>query len=166
MTISFTFAVGDTRFECIASLGGNDGFGGDNFGGDGFGGDVGEGFGFGDADEFEGFGDSENEGFGGMMGIQTAVGSLMCPKGNRGSILVKRVTYGVGAFPGTCQPTPFCGLQHDAGESVAQKCDGKSTCSVNILQPKMMGCGQLSNYIHVEYECVDSKFQSFGKLTK
>ena len=163
------FSVADTRFECIASLGGNDGgFGGDSFGG----GDAGEGFGFGEGEEFEGFGETESDGMGGMMGgmmgdmsgmggmmgMQVSVGSLTCPKGNRGSIMVKRVTYGVGAFPGMCQPSPFCGVQHDMGESVGKTCDGKSTCSVNILRPKMMSCGRFSNYIHVEYECVDSKY--------
>lgn len=171
----------DTRTECLASFGiGNDnfGFGGDSFGGDGFGGDgFGGGFGFGgmEADEFggEGFGfggmeaddfgggfGEADEGFGGMGGFPggaSVSGKLSCPKGNRGSILVKRIKFGVSAFPGTCQSVPFCKEVFENGEKLAKKCNGGSTCSVSSLPPKFLTCGRPSTYMTVEYECVDSK---------
>jgi hypothetical protein len=159
----------------VASYGfGNDnfGFGGDSFGGEGFGGD---GFGFGgmEPDEFEGFGfggmepdefgggfGEAGEGFGGMGGFgggASVTGKLFCPKGNRGSILVKRIRFGVSTFPGTCQSVPFCKEVFENGEQLAKKCNGGSTCSINSLQPKFLSCGRPSTYMLVEYECVDSK---------
>jgi len=152
--------VGDTQFKCISSIGNEvSGFdmGGGMMGdgGDGFGG-FGKFGGFGEDDEFEGFGENENSGM--IGGIQPAFGSLSCPAGERGSILVKRVTYGSSMFPGTCEPVPFCAVVHDSGESVASKCNGQNSCSVNYLQPKWLNCGQMSNYIRVEYECVSSKY--------
>lgn len=161
---------------------GGDGFGGDTFGGDGFGGEGfggddfgfggfggmesddfgGAGFGFGEmeGDEFGGgFGEAD-EGFGGFGGFNrfpNIAGKLTCPKGNRGSILVKRVKFGVSAFPGTCQSIPFCQEKFETGEALAKKCNGGSTCSINMLPPKFLNCGQRSSYMLVEYECVDSK---------
>lgn len=166
-------------------FGGDSPFGGDTFGGDGFGenrfgfggmegedfGD-GDGFGFGgmDGDDFGGgfgMGDDGMGGFGGRfagrtgagtLGVPTIAGKLFCPKGNRGSILVKRVKYGVSAFPGTCQSVPFCKQVLDTGAKLAKKCNGGSNCQISMMQPKFLNCGRPSTYMIVEYECVDSKY--------
>lgn len=163
---------------------GNDnfGFGGDGFGenmlgfggmdmeGDDFGDGDGIGFGGMEADEFGGgfgMGDDGIGGFGGRFpgrsgpgafGVPTITGKLFCPKGNRGSILVKRVKYGVSAFPGMCQSVPFCQQVLDTGAKLAKKCNGGSSCSISLMQPKFLNCGRPSSYMLVEYECVDSKY--------
>ena len=124
----------------------------------------GPGFGFGvgfEADEFENeIGEMDEMGEadeGGFAGAMMATGSLTCPQGNRGNILVKRVAFGTSMFGSTCRSDSFCKEEYDTADSVADRCDGRSSCFIDMLQPVFLKCGRMSTYMLVEYECVDSK---------
>ena len=83
-------------------------------------------------------------------------GTLSCPQADRGSILVIRVGYGVSVFPGRCESDTFCKEEYDTGDEIADRCDGRASCFVDMF-PRYMGCGRMSDYMMVEYECIDCK---------
>ena len=83
--------------------------------------------------------------------------AISCPRSKSGSILVLRVGYGSSVIPGRCESVSYCKEEYDTGDVIAERCDGRSTCYVDQMLPRYMPCGRMSNYMMVEYECVDSK---------
>ena len=71
-----------------------------------------------------------------------------------------RVGYGTSATPGRCESVRYCKEEYDTGDVIADRCDGRSSCFVDLMAPRYMACGRMSDYMLVEYECVDSKFFS------
>ena len=122
------WTASDTRYECIST-----GQGGDRFG-----------------DDYE----PPDFDFGRGLGMTR---TISCPRSKSGSILVLRVGYGSSVIPGRCESVSYCKEEYDTGDVIAERCDGRSTCYVDQMLPRYMPCGRMSNYMMVEYECVDSK---------
>ena len=130
--------VSDTRYECISG-----GYGGGRYG-------------YGERDEFE------PDERGGMVWTS---GSLTCPNADSGSILVLRVGYGSSVIPGRCESVSYCKEEYDTGDVIADRCDGRSSCFIDLMPPRFMSCGRYSDYMMVEYECVDSKLTKISLNT-
>ena len=90
-------------------------------------------------------------------------GTLSCPLADQGSILVLRVGYGSSVIPGRCESDTFCKEEYDTADIIADRCDGRSSCFIDLL-PRYMSCGRMSDYMLVEYECIDCKLHIFVNL--
>ncbi|KAK3578545.1 hypothetical protein CHS0354_025254 [Potamilus streckersoni] len=103
----------------------------------------------GEMDEFEG--EDESEEYEGS--IQS--GSLSCSVSGQRIILVTRIAYGYG-LTRTCASGSICQDEFDVGGPVADRCDGQASCYVTLLPPRFLACGRRSNYMVIEYECLDA----------
>ncbi|KAL3882365.1 hypothetical protein ACJMK2_028717 [Sinanodonta woodiana] len=118
----------DTKYSCIASMSSED---------------------EGEMDEFEGEEESDEY----ESSIQS--GSLSCSVSGQGIILVTRIAYGYG-LTRSCSSSSICQDEFDVGGSVADRCDGQTSCYVTMLPSRYLACGRRSNYMVVEYECLNA----------
>ena len=84
-------------------------------------------------------------------------GSLSCSTKQNTKILVSRIIHGFGNFRGCANPDESCDKEVYSDTMIAAHCDGKVSCFVQTFPKWLEKCSMISDFVHVEYECVFGK---------
>ncbi|CAC5381646.1 unnamed protein product [Mytilus coruscus] len=100
--------------------------------------------------------DSSEEVIGAAMafGGNSMSGSLSCLSKPNSKILVARIVHGYGNSRSCANPDESCDMELFSDPAIASNCDGRTTCSLDVLPKRLEKCNFMSDFVHVEYECV------------
>ena len=84
-------------------------------------------------------------------------GSLSCSTKPNTKVLVSRIIHGFGNFRGCANPDESCDKEVYTDTMIAAHCDGKVSCFVQTFPKWLEKCSMMSDFVHVEYECVFGK---------
>lgn len=88
-------------------------------------------------------------------------GSISCSDKPNTLILITKVINGDGGrFASCASPNEFCDDVVYSNSDVSRACDRRLRCMPRISPKFLRRCGISSNFVHVEYECVDRKFNT------
>ncbi|KAK3097350.1 hypothetical protein FSP39_008914 [Pinctada imbricata] len=99
--------------------------------------------------------DSVSSPLGNFLG-DVLVGHLTCIDRPQSLILVTKYIYGFGGFSKCAAPDAACDEEDFSDPLITPQCDGRPLCLVKVPARNLPKCGTLSNFVHVEYECVYS----------
>lgn len=108
--------------------------------------------------------ENEEEGmFGGMNGHtgsrvnKMMSGLLSCQTAPKKNIQVTRILYGEAVRGGCISQNEQCEEEVDYDEKIVPVCDGQTMCRIHLKPRILKACRGMSNFVGVEYRCVDGK---------
>ncbi|XP_071151540.1 uncharacterized protein [Mytilus edulis] len=87
-------------------------------------------------------------------GGSSMTGSLSCLSKPNSKILVARIVHGYGNSRSCANPDESCDMELFSDPAIASFCDGRITCTLDVLPKRLEKCSFTSDFVHVEYECV------------
>jgi hypothetical protein len=84
-------------------------------------------------------------------------GSLSCVDRPGTTILITKLVYGNGGIYTCSSPDQNCDVVDYQDQEITPFCDGQIKCMVRTTGKLLPGCKATSNFVHVEYECINCK---------
>lgn len=88
-------------------------------------------------------------------------GSLSCTDRPGTTILITKLVYGNGGFYSCSSPDQKCDIVDYKDQEITPFCDGQVKCMVRTTGKLLPGCSATSNFVHIEYECINRKYYLF-----
>lgn len=86
-------------------------------------------------------------------------GSLSCLDRPGTTILITKLVYGNGGIYTCSAPDQDCDVVDYRDQEITPFCDGQIKCMVRTTGKLLPGCKVTSNFVHIEYECINCKLQ-------
>lgn len=88
-------------------------------------------------------------------------GSLSCTDRPGTTILITKLVYGNGGIYSCSSPDQNCDIVDYKDQEITPFCDGQVKCMVRTTGKLLPGCSVTSNFVHIEYECINRKYYLF-----
>lgn len=89
-------------------------------------------------------------------------GSLSCADRPGTTILITKLVYGNGGIYSCSSPDQNCDIVDYKDQEITPFCDGQVKCMVRTTGKLLPGCSVTSNFVHIEYECINRKYFLFS----
>ena len=85
-------------------------------------------------------------------------GSLSCTDRPGTTILITKLVYGNGGIYTCSAPEQECDIVDYKDQEITPFCDGQIKCVVRTTGKLLPGCKVTSNFVHIEYECINGEY--------